>query len=160
MRTILRPRPSRATCSSLDRGIAATSAGGRWGNTGCAFEFPPSAPTRRPMASGAECPLVTLKADVRSVLPTSSDGDRRRVFDSPLRGTSCDSVLTCACAGRPGLVPYETMSVRGSYQNEQLEPGVWRIAASLPATTSLPPISSGRSTWPPPSRGGGYESGP
>lgn len=38
-------------------------------------------------------------------------------------------LLTSACAGRSGIVPYGPMSSRGGYQEVQLEAGVWRILA-------------------------------
>ena len=38
-------------------------------------------------------------------------------------------LLASACAGRPGLAPYGPMSDRGGYQEEEIEPGVWRISA-------------------------------
>ena len=38
-------------------------------------------------------------------------------------------LLTSACAGWPGVVAYGPMSARGGYQEEEIEPGVWRILA-------------------------------
>jgi hypothetical protein len=38
-------------------------------------------------------------------------------------------LLTSACAGWPAVVPYGPMSARGGYQEEEIEPGVWRILA-------------------------------
>lgn len=38
-------------------------------------------------------------------------------------------LLTSACAGRPGVVPYGPMSAHGGYQEEEIEAGIWRIVA-------------------------------
>lgn len=38
-------------------------------------------------------------------------------------------MLTSACAGRLGVVPYAPMSARGGYQEEEVRPGVWRVLA-------------------------------
>lgn len=38
-------------------------------------------------------------------------------------------LLSSACAGRPGVVPYGPMSARGGYQEEEIGPDMWRILA-------------------------------
>ena len=38
-------------------------------------------------------------------------------------------LLTSACAGRMGVNPYGPMSKQGGYQEDEVEPGVWRILA-------------------------------
>ena len=38
-------------------------------------------------------------------------------------------VLLSACAGQPKVVAYGPMTARGGYQEEEIEPGVWRVFA-------------------------------
>ena len=38
-------------------------------------------------------------------------------------------LLTAACAGQPKVVVYGPMTERGGYQEEEIEPGVWRVFA-------------------------------
>jgi hypothetical protein len=38
-------------------------------------------------------------------------------------------LLISACAGQQRLVAYSPMSARGGYQEEEIEPGVWRVLA-------------------------------
>lgn len=38
-------------------------------------------------------------------------------------------LLTSACAWRPGVVAYGPMTARGGYQEQEIEPGVWRVIA-------------------------------